>query len=149
MKKLEFVKGYSMEELKAIYDEAVKDTKERWYGPNGDGISRYDQSERFGGLISMICVNEDNEIFHYYDLPWISDTSLPSEVYMSHKIHLLENSCQPLYVGEYRDDFETDEEFEKYIEEDAVDYITELEFISFEEFVEELENYFGIDKDGE
>lgn len=74
---------------------------------------------------------------------------IPSEVYMSHKIHLLENSCQPLYVGEYRDDFETDEEFEKYIEEDAVDYITELEFISFEEFVEELENYFGIDKDGE
>ena len=149
MKILEVVKGYSMEELKAIYDEAVKDTKERGYGPNGDGISRYDQSERFGGLISMICVNEDNEIFHYYDLPWISDTSLPSEVYMSHKIHLLENSCQPLYVGEYRDDFETDEEFEKYIEEDAVDYITELEFISFEEFVEELENYFGIDKDGE
>ena len=97
----------------------------------------------------MICVNEDNEIFHYYDLPWSSDISLPSEVYMSHKIHLLENSCQPLYVGEYRDDFETDEEFEKYIEEDAVDYITELEFISFEEFVEELENYFGIDKDGE
>ena len=149
MKKLEFVKGYSIEKLKAIYDEAVKDTKERWYGPNGDGISRYDQSERFGGLISMICVNEDNEIFHYYDLPWISDTSLPSEVYMSHKIHLLENSCQPLYVGEYRDDFETDEEFEKYIEEDAVDYITELEFISFEEFLEELENYLIIDKDGE
>ena len=149
MKNLKFVKGYSMEELKAIYDEAVKDTKERWYGPNGEGISRYDQSERFGGLISMICVNEDNEIFHYYDLPWSSDISLPSEVYMSHKIHLLENSCQPLYVGEYRDDFETDEEFEKYIEEDAVDYITELEFISFEEFLEELENYFGIDKDGE
>ena len=44
----------------------------------------------------------------------------------------------PLYVGEYRDDFETEEEFEKHIEEDAVDYITELEFISFEEFVEEL-----------
>ena len=149
MKNLEVVKGYSMEELKAIYDEAVKDTKERWYGPNGDGISRYDQSEMFGGLISMICVNEDNEIFHYYALPWISDTSLPSEVYMSHKIHLLENSCQPLYVGEYRDDFETDEEFEKYIEEDAVDYITELEFISFEEFLEELENYLIIDKDGE
>ena len=70
MKNLEVVKGYSMEELKAIYDEAVKDTKERWYGPNGDGISRYDQSEKFGGLISMICVNEDDEIFHYYDLPW-------------------------------------------------------------------------------
>ena len=31
MKNLEVVKGYSMEELKAIYDEAVKDTKERWY----------------------------------------------------------------------------------------------------------------------
>ncbi len=149
MKKLEFVKGYSIEKLKAVYDEAVKDTKERWYGPNGDGISRYDQSERFGGLISMICVNEDNEIFHYYDLPWISDTSLPSEVYMSHKIHLLENSCQPLYVGEYRDDFETDEEFEKYIEEEAVNYITKLEFVSFEEFLEELENYLIIDKDGE
>ena len=149
MKKLEFVKGYSIEKLKAVYDEAVKDTKKRWYGPNGDGISRYDQSERFGGLISMICVNEDNEIFHYYDLPWISDTSLPSEVYMSHKIHLLENSCQPLYVGEYRDDFETDEEFEKYIEKEAVNYITKLEFVSFEEFLEELENYLIIDKDGE
>lgn len=149
MENLKYIKEHSIEELKKIYDDAVKRTEERWYSPNGDGISRYDQSERFGGLISMICVNEDNEIFHYYDLPWISDTSLPSEVYMSHKIHLLENSCQPLYVGEYRDDFETDEEFEKYIEEDAVDYITELEFISFEEFVEELENYFGIDKDGE
>ena len=149
MENLKYIKEHSIEELKKIYDDAVKSTEERWYSPNGDGISRYDQSERFGGLISMICVNEDNEIFHYYDLPWISDTSLPSEVYMSHKIHLLENSCQPLYVGEYRDDFETDEEFEKYIEEDAVDYIAELEFISFEEFVEELENYFGIDKDGE
>lgn len=149
MENLKYIKEHSIEELKKIYDDAVKRTEERWYSPNGDGISRYDQSERFGGLISMICVNEDNEIFHYYDLPWISDTSLPSEVYMSHKIHLLENSCQPLYVGEYRDDFETDEEFEKYIEEDAVDYITELEFISFEEFLEELENYLIIDKDGE
>ena len=149
MENLKYIKEHSIEELKKIYDDAVKRTEERWYSPNGDGISRYDQSERFGGLISMICVNEDNEIFHYYDLPWSSDISLPSEVYMSHKIHLLENSCQPLYVGEYRDDFETDEEFEKYIEEDAVDYITELEFISFEEFLEELENYFGIDKDGE
>ncbi len=149
MKNLEIVKGYSVEKLKAIYDEAVKETEERWYGPNGDGISRYDQSEKFGGLISMICVNEDNEIFHYYDLPWNSDTSLPAEVYNSHKIHLIENSCVPLYVGEYRDDFETDEEFEKYIIEDAVNYITQLDFILFEEFVEELEKYFGTDKDGE
>ena len=138
MKKSEVVKGYSIEELKKIYNEAVKATEERWYGPNGDGISRYDQSEKFGGLISMICVNEDDEIFHYYDLPWSFETSLPAEVYKSHKIHLIENSCVPLYVGEYRDDFETEEEFEQYIEEDAVDYITKLEFISFEEFVDNL-----------
>ena len=89
MKNLEIVKGYSVEKLKAIYDEAVKETEERWYGPNGDGISRYDQSEKFGGLISMICVNEDNEIFHYYDLPWNSDTSLPAEIYNSHKIYFV------------------------------------------------------------
>lgn len=149
MKKSEFVKGYSMEDLKTIYDAAVKETEERWYGPNGDGISRYDQSEKFGGLISMICVNEDGEIFHYYDLPWSFETSLPAEVYKSHKIHLIENSCVPLYVGEYRDDFEMEEEFKKYIEEDAVNYITELEFISFEEFIEKLENHLIIDTDGE
>ena len=138
MKNLKFVKGYSMEELKAIYDEAVKSTEERWYGSNGDGISRYEQSEKFGGLISMICVNEDGEIFHYYDLPWSFETSLPAEVYKSHNIHLIENSCVPFYVGKYRDDFETEEEFEQYFEEYAVDYITELEFISFEEFVDNL-----------
>ena len=149
MENLKYIKEHSIEELKKIYDDAVMRTEERWYSPNGDGISRYDQSDKFGSLVSMICVNKDNEIFHYYDLPWSYDTSLPADVYMSQKIHLIENSCVPLYVGEYRDDFETEEEFEKYIEEDAVDYITELEFISFEEFVEELENYFGIDKDGE
>ena len=135
--------------MKTIYDAAVKETEERWYGPNGDGISRYDQSEKFGGLISMICVNEDGEIFHYYDLPWSFETSLPAEVYKSHKIHLIENSCVPLYVGEYRDDFEMEEEFKKYTEEDAVNYITELEFISFEEFIEKLENHLIIDTDGE
>ena len=61
---------------------------------------------------------------------------------MSQKIHLLEKSGVPLYVGEYRDDFDSEEEFEKYIEEDAVDYIPELKFISFDEFVENLEEIF-------
>ncbi len=149
MKKSEVVKGYSMGELKKIYDEAVKETEKRWYGSNGDGISRYDQSEKFGSLVSMLCINEDSEIFHYYNLPWDYETGLPREVYMSRKIHLLKKTGQPLYVGEYRDAFETEEEFKKYIEEDAVDNITKLEFISFEEFLEELENYLIIDKDGE
>ena len=40
MENLKYIKEHGIEELKKIYDDAVKRTEERWYSPNGDGISR-------------------------------------------------------------------------------------------------------------
>lgn len=126
-------KDYNLEELKAIFDNAVAETTD-YIKKNGlvDGFK-----EEYGNFISALYVDyEDGEIFHHLDLPWSSDTGLCPRLRYSKGISIVTEVPNVQPICEYENDCSTEELQEWY--EEYVDQF--LEFISFEEFTDFLES---------
>lgn len=124
--------GYTIEELKAYFMEVVEETKE-FIIKNGlveDFVEKYDE------FISRIYIDENGELFTVIDLPYSGYTGMSEREYHSKRsVDIIVRQPALEYVGHHEDEFDSFNAMQVWYKE----YVSEsLEFMSFEDFLEEL-----------
>ena len=127
-----------IEVLKSLYDEIKEDAKNEY---KFHGLVDMD-ARKFTGELGMVYVDKDDEVFYENSIHLTTFTGQSADKYYSKKsFSIIEHFPGIFAIADYDCEYE---EFEiiEWFEEDVVSQLT---FISFEDFVEELIP----DKDGE
>lgn len=132
---VEVIKGYTLKDLEDIYDSVIEESKSKY---ESFGLVE-ENAEDYTGLLSCVYIDKDDEIFTYVDIDFKSNTAVTPRMFFSKKcVCMLEHSIDVIAYEDNTDG--TKEELEQWFKEEYVPEIFNfMSFISFEEFIEQLQ----------